>query len=328
MRKPGSEHTTKITILPFYGGVKGQSLQIVESSDGTVMTQVIKTPENYTEEINPMDLEYPALPSKYDKKFSNYLKTINNNALNILSLQENLKTRGKLSDEEKQLYQENMNKISQATDELTILQEDDPNSNVEFENREGLGAWFERKNKIKEISKAAKANATEVVEQQKLEKGEENNQSKWWNKIEGNKEKKKGETDKQKPGKGDKENEEEKEEENGDGDSVQINLPPDEASVAEAMPIGLAVAGEGGVAASKPVATAVVGPYGLAVARPIATAIAGVAPEQALIPAYAEGYLGLNKPKRNGSQSNKKDSNSQIIKIISKYHKSSDHIEE
>lgn len=75
---------------------------------------------------------------------------------------------------------------------------------------------------------------------------------------------------------------------NGDGDGVTINLPPPGASVAEARPVGLSIAGVGGVAASKPTGTAVVGPGGLAIARPIATAIAGVSPEAVLGPGPQE----------------------------------------
>lgn len=45
-----------------------------------------------------------------------------------------------------------------------------------------------------------------------------------------------------------------------DIDSVQVNSPSKDASVAEAKPVGLAIAGVGGVASSKPSATAVVGP--------------------------------------------------------------------
>lgn len=83
-------------------------------------------------------------------------------------------------------------------------------------------------------------------------------------------------------------------------DSVTVNKPPPEASIAEAKPVALSVAGVGGVASSKPVslllhkllahnfsnfiqkkvATAVVGPGGLAVSRPVATAIAGIDPDE------------------------------------------------
>ena len=45
-----------------------------------------------------------------------------------------------------------------------------------------------------------------------------------------------------------------------DLDTVQVNSPNGDGSVAEAKPVGLAIAGAGGVASSKPSATAVVGP--------------------------------------------------------------------
>jgi len=59
--------------------------------------------------------------------------------------------------------------------------------------------------------------------------------------------------------------------------------------VAEAKPVGLAIAGVGGVASSKPVATAVVGPGGLALAKPVATAIAGIPGAEALVGVAGNG---------------------------------------
>ncbi|XP_037947052.1 uncharacterized protein LOC119678986 [Teleopsis dalmanni] len=64
-------------------------------------------------------------------------------------------------------------------------------------------------------------------------------------------------------------------------DSVAVTAPKKDASVAEAKPVGLSIAGEGGVASSKPNAVALSGRNGLAVASPKATAIAGVSPEEA-----------------------------------------------
>lgn len=72
-------------------------------------------------------------------------------------------------------------------------------------------------------------------------------------------------------------------------EAVSVNLPPDNASVAEAKPVGLAIAGIGGVASSKPVATAVVGPGGLALAKPVATAIAGIPGAEALVGVASNG---------------------------------------
>lgn len=61
-----------------------------------------------------------------------------------------------------------------------------------------------------------------------------------------------------------------------DLESTEIRPPPAGSSVAEAQPVGIAIAGPGGVASAQPVGTAVVGPGGLAIARPVGTAIAGV----------------------------------------------------
>lgn len=72
-------------------------------------------------------------------------------------------------------------------------------------------------------------------------------------------------------------------------EAVSIGLPQDNASVAEAKPVGLAIAGTGGVASSKPVATAVVGPGGLALAKPVATAIAGIPGAEALVGVASNG---------------------------------------
>ncbi|XP_036337331.1 uncharacterized protein LOC118747388 [Rhagoletis pomonella] len=64
-------------------------------------------------------------------------------------------------------------------------------------------------------------------------------------------------------------------------DTVAVTAPKKDASVAEAKPVGLSIAGEGGVASSKPNAVALSGRNGLAVAAPKATAIAGVSAEEA-----------------------------------------------
>lgn len=69
----------------------------------------------------------------------------------------------------------------------------------------------------------------------------------------------------------------------GGNDSVAIKPPPENASVAEAKPVAISIAGEGGVASAQPAAQAIVGPGGLAVSRPVATAIAGIAGAESLV---------------------------------------------
>ncbi|KAL7732280.1 hypothetical protein ACLKA6_018512 [Drosophila palustris] len=88
-------------------------------------------------------------------------------------------------------------------------------------------------------------------------------------------------------------------------DSVAVMAPKKDAAVAEAKPVGLSIAGEGGVASSKPHATAISGRNGLAVASPKATAIAGVSPEEAAafsITLPSRNQLVIKTPNSNGER--------------------------
>ncbi|KAJ1528411.1 hypothetical protein ONE63_006825 [Megalurothrips usitatus] len=115
---------------------------------------------------------------------------------------------------------------------------------------------------------------------------------------------KKKKSNKKKPGHKEEEEEEENVGEEADeekpkpppsdsSDTVTIVQPPPNASMAEAKPVGIAVAGEGGVASSRPQATALVGPGGLAVAKPIATAVAGIQGAEILL-SGAGGLSGFS----------------------------------
>lgn len=210
----------KVTLLPYYGGAKGQSLQITESDDGRITTAIIKTPpkvDNTAEEeaINASELENPPLPSKLDE-FGNNIKNIHSTALKIIALQEKVKKNGRLSESEEAIYKKNMDSLSMSAQNLAMIQEQAA-APFEFENREGLSAWLDRK------------------------------------KITSSGSKKKEEEDKNKEDQKRKEEEDKKKQEQEGGgeeavnepdDSVSINLPPEDASVAEAKPVGLAIAGE------------------------------------------------------------------------------------
>ncbi|KAF7267453.1 hypothetical protein GWI33_019319 [Rhynchophorus ferrugineus] len=310
---------TRIILVPFYGGAKGQSLQITETTDGQVLSSVIvKTPNNLpspseqTEiEIDPLELENPPLPSKFDIDLFEgyeYIKNIQKNAGEIVKLQEKAKRNGELTESEETKYNEHMSIINSYVQKLAEAQE---NSNSGFENREGLSSWFDRQreNTKKKTEEKRKAEKKKEEEDKKRKEEEENK------KKEEEIKRKKEELKEQEK---EKEKEKVEEEEEEDNDAVAINLPPDDASVAEAKPIGLAVAGDGGVAASKPIATAVVGPGGLAIARPVATAIAGVSPDQALVPVYVDGSSSHKKHTKNKSDG----MNEFLSKIITKYHHS------
>lgn len=203
----------KITLLPYYGGARGQTLQIAEMPDGKVTTTIIKTPPNETstikQEAEPTtpitDVEYPPLPSKPENDYRTNLKSIHQNALNIIKLQEQQKTQGQLTETEQAVFKESVDSLNEASDNLARLQEhdDDDDGDDDYSDDSGgtLSAWFERK------------------KNNKLNK------------------------DKKKEGEQKKEGEEKEEDEDGE-DGIAINLPPEDASVAEAKPVGLAIAGE------------------------------------------------------------------------------------
>lgn len=118
-----------------------------------------------------------------------------------------------------------MKSINESAKKLAEVQD---NTSLTFENREGLNQWFERK---RESSK------------NKNKKRDEDNKRK-----KEAEEKKKQEEEKRKQNEKEKEEVEEEEgveeEAEQDTEGVSINLPPEDASVAEAKPVGLAVAGK------------------------------------------------------------------------------------
>lgn len=247
----------KVTIIPFYGGAKGQALQIVEGKDGQVVTTIIKIPENYSENsenleetINTAELENPPLPSKYElDEFGNYIKNIQTTALKVIKLQEAAKRNGKLSEAEEVIYKESMDSLNQSARNLARLQEE--TNPLDFEGREGLSAWFERKqsnkkdkdkNKRKEDEDRKKKEEEKKRKEEEKKKAEENKRKEEERKKQEERrkeeERKKAENQKR-----EEEKHKEEEDEDDDDDSITINLPPEDASVAEAKPVGLAVAG-------------------------------------------------------------------------------------
>lgn len=215
-----TQKPVKITLLPYYGGAKGHTLQIAEMPNGKVTTTIIKTPtttesttieqeEETTTQL--IEIEYPQLPTKHD--YSANLKNIHQNALNIIKLQEQQKTQGSLTETEQQIFKESVDSLHESSDNLARLQEHDD----DYEDDSGgtLESWFERK-------KNNKVNKEQNKNSEKNKEGNGNSSNNNNNKESG-----------------------QKEEEEGDGeDGIAINLPPEDASVAEAKPVGLAIAGE------------------------------------------------------------------------------------
>lgn len=189
----------------------------MELPDGNITTAIIQTPANVTypeaetttpEPAEPetiTEVEYPQLPSKADSEYGESIRNIHRTALNIIQLQETAKANGKLDKIEQRKYEDNMDSLNLSAQNLARIQED---TDDYFESDSGgtLASWFERKK--------------------------------------GNKQdKNKKEEEKKKPNKGDKDKDEPDDETDEGEDGIAVNLPPEDASVAEAKPVGLAVAG-------------------------------------------------------------------------------------
>lgn len=230
----------------------------MEGKDGQVVTTIIKIPENYSENsenleetINTAELENPPLPSKYElDEFGNYIKNIQTTALKVIKLQEAAKRNGKLSEAEEVIYKESMDSLNQSARNLARLQEE--TNPLDFEGREGLSAWFERKqsnkkdkdkNKRKEDEDRKKKEEERKRKEEEEKKKAEENKRKEEERKKQEERRKEEERKKAENQKREEEKHKEEEDEDDDDDSITINLPPEDASVAEAKPVGLAVAG-------------------------------------------------------------------------------------
>ncbi|XP_055687448.1 uncharacterized protein LOC129792416 isoform X2 [Lutzomyia longipalpis] len=179
--------------------------------------------------------------------FSNHLTAIQKAAAILVALQERVRMTGKLSGSDKKIYADHLELLGISAQKLAQLQNDAADND--------LNLLFQGIAKEQEDGDNKRNNGSEGDFDNVGEEPEKN-----------------PEEEPQKPpaievpDKGE--------------EGIAVNAPPKEAPIAEAKPVGLAIAGPGGLAASKPVATAVVSKDGLAVARPVATAISGISPEQ------------------------------------------------
>ncbi|XP_050073978.1 uncharacterized protein LOC126561715 [Anopheles maculipalpis] len=272
---PEHRTATDVLKLPFYGGARGQILEIRKNSDGTVVSKILRgddedmelkvhqvaddpSPVKQVSNEQTLDASEEDLKGS-DQSFGDYLLKIQNAAASLVSLQETVKKTGKLSPDQRKVYTDNLEKLGVAAQKLAHIQQaDDDQDAIRFLfDLSALTANYETSSASDPQKK--KTSSSKITSFPGY-KGKEENKK--------------------------KEEEESVGEDNSSGDSVQVDTQEKESSIAEAKPVGLAIAGEGGVASSKPVATAVVGDGGLAVARPVATAIAGIKPSEL-------GNLGL-----------------------------------
>lgn len=202
------EHRTAVAddeliSLPFYGGAKGQVLQIKRGTDGSVKSEIVKqdaatVAKDITDDMSSFQLN---------------LESIQKAASELVTLQQNIKlSGGKLTAEDRKVYAENLEKLGVSAQNLAHIQEASGKDDFRqlFEGPMG--------HRIKESTQAA------------LDRLEGINK-----KPSGSKE----EEDEENVGEEEDENDNGDEEHTDEEDSVGVNEPAKDASVAEAKPVGM-----------------------------------------------------------------------------------------
>lgn len=184
-----------ITNLPFYGGGKGQLLQIKRNPDGTITTDIVKQDKSEIEKDGSEDMN----------SFQENLANIQKAASELVNLQKSIKSAGKLTENDRTTYAENLEKLGISAQNLAHIQQNsgDDDFRLLFQ-----GPLFQRQQTV-DLEKPEDAtdydgdgDGEDVGEQ--VEEGEDNTE----------------------------------EEEKPNTDSVQVSLPAKDASIAEAKPVG------------------------------------------------------------------------------------------
>lgn len=115
--RPKLEHRStdeeELISLPFYGGAKGQVLQIKRKSDGSVTSEIVK--QNPIETINDFHRDMTS--------FQLNLANIQKAASELVSLQQNIKLSGKLTNVDQRLYAENLERLGISAQNLAHIQQ-------------------------------------------------------------------------------------------------------------------------------------------------------------------------------------------------------------
>lgn len=204
------EHRTidqELITLPFYGGGRGQVLQIKRNPDGSVISEIIKL---------PTDQQNVATDHKDARKdmstFQQNLLEIQRAASQLVTLQQNIKLSGRLTDVDRRLYAENLDKLGVSAQNLAHIQQSGGQDDFRLLFEGPLFGNSRRDGDSEDGLEAAGGDAEVVVEEEIV--GEETSDP----------------VTPSKPGAGSG---------TEGGDSVQVSVPDKDASVAEAKPVGM-----------------------------------------------------------------------------------------
>ncbi|XP_017128665.1 uncharacterized protein LOC108146928 isoform X2 [Drosophila elegans] len=264
---------------PYYGGLRGQLLQLRPQRDGSLgsfilqrqQPQVRTVPRDADDTITISAASISAIAdghggasgatSSISASASDFNR-IQLAAARLVAIQELAKRKGSFSEEDNKVYASSLLELGQAAQSLALLQQTGQIKDFSVllqPEMFGNGNGNPQKQPSNFGLEATNNPADQKIDEQKLDEVTEQQFSPDEQFLPPN-------------------NEDPYEDVN---DSVSVMAPKKDAAVAEAKPVGLSIAGEGGVASSKPNAVALSGRNGLAVASPKATAIAGVSPEEA-----------------------------------------------
>ncbi|KAH8366060.1 hypothetical protein KR093_008822, partial [Drosophila rubida] len=248
--------------LPYYGGWSGQLLQLRPQKTRQV-AQVRGIPRDSDDTITISAASISAIADDNGGVSSTTISASGSNfnriqeaAARLVAIQELAKRKGSFSEEDNKVYANSLLELGQAATALALLQQTGQIKDFSVLLQPELFGTGPQK-QPSNLGLEANNPADQKIDEQKLEEVTEQQLT---------------------PEEFLPPSEDPYEDVN---DSVAVMAPKKDAAVAEAKPVGLSIAGEGGVASSKPHATALSGRNGLAVASPKATAIAGVTPEEA-----------------------------------------------
>lgn len=197
--------------LPFYGGARGQVLQIKRNPDGSVLSEV----------VSQATISATHLPSKNERAdmstFQQNLLEIQRAASQLVTLQQNIKLSGRLTDVDRRLYSENLERLGVSAQNLAHIQQQGGQDDFRllFEGPLFGDGSSSRRDEDENGEQGLDA---EVVEEESV--GEETS-----------------DTTSQKPQKPSKPGNGNGTDDNN-GDSVQVSVPDKDAAVAEAKPVG------------------------------------------------------------------------------------------
>lgn len=208
------EHRTvdqELITLPFYGGGRGQVLQIKRNPDGSVISEIIKQTKPAQQTVDAVQKDV----RKDMSTFQQNLVEIQRAASQLVTLQQNIKLSGRLTDIDRRLYAENLEKLGVSAQNLAHIQQSGGQDDFRLLFEGPLFGNSRRdedgQDELEAVVGDTDENGGVVVEEESV--GEETSDP----------------VMPSKPGVG-----------NGTdgGDSVQVSVPDKDASVAEAKPVG------------------------------------------------------------------------------------------